>query len=199
MIAAPVLFPYENLEQTRQIVLETQLWLESAVIGLNLCPFAKAVYVKNQVRIAVSAASDENEVFEELIHEIEFIKAQEPTDIDTTLLIHPNALNDYLDFHVFQQRCSQALKRSKSQGIVQIATFHPQFQFANTQADDLENFTNRAPFPIHHVLREASISRAVEAFPDASEIYEKNIRTLNDLGKTGWEALFTRPKRGESS
>jgi hypothetical protein len=196
MIAASVLFQYENLEKTVDVLFNTQLWLEKAVIGLNLCPFAKAVHIKNRVRYAISAAQNENEVFDELMHEISILKTQSSSEIDTTLLIHPQALIDYVDFHLFQQRSHTALKKSKSQGLIQIATFHPHFQFSNTDKDDLENFTNRAPYPIHHLLRESSIQKAVEAFPDASAIYEKNIQTMNTLGISGWKGLWnkSRPK-----
>jgi hypothetical protein len=165
-------------------------WIEKAVIGLNLCPFAKAVYVKNQVRFVVSHAPHLDGLLEDLDRELDVLAAADPEDIDTTLLIHPTLLPDFLDFNDFMQLAEAAVDEHGLEGVIQIASFHPHFQFEGTEPDDLGNYTNRAPFPTLHLLREASIERAVAAFPEAETIYARNIETLNTLGLTGWQALW---------
>ena len=168
-------------------------WIEKAVTGLNLCPFAKAVYVKNQVRFVVSAAPHLDGFLEDLDRELDFLAAADPTDVDTTLLIHPTLLADFLDFNDFMQLAEAAVGEHGLDGVIQIASFHPRFQFEGTDPDDIGNFTNRAPFPTLHLLREASIERAVAAFPEAESIYERNIETLEKLGDAGWDALWRKP------
>ena len=176
-----------------QVIAATREWLEKAVIGLNLCPFAKAVYVKNQVRIVVSAAKHLDGFLEDLDRELDFLAAADPDDVDTTLLIHPALLPDFLDFNDFLQLADAAVEEHELEGVIQIASFHPQFQFEGTEPDDMGNYTNRAPFPTLHLLREASIERAVAAFPEAEMIYERNIATLEALGLAGWNALWHKP------
>ena len=175
------------------VIAATREWLEKAVIGLNLCPFAKAVYVKNQVRFVVSSAPHLDGLLEDLDRELDFLAAADPESVDTTLLIHPALLPDFLDFNDFMQLAEAAVEEHELEGIIQIASFHPQFQFEGTEPDDMGNFTNRAPFPILHLLREASIERAVTAFPEAETIYERNIETLKALGHSGWQALWHKP------
>ncbi len=165
-------------------------WIEKAVIGLNLCPFAKAVYVKNQVRFVVSHAPHLDGLLEDLDRELDFLAAADPEAVDTTLLIHPTLLPDFLDFNDFMQLAEAALDEHGLDGVIQIASFHPAFQFEGTAPDDLGNYTNRAPFPTLHLLREASIDRAVAAFPEAETIYARNIETLQTLGHAGWQALW---------
>ncbi|EJO30391.1 DUF1415 domain-containing protein [Achromobacter marplatensis] len=174
------------------VVAETRDWLTKAVIGLNLCPFAKAVQVKDQIRFAVSDATDAEGVLTDLQDELALLAETDPEKIDTTLLIIPDALDDFLDFNDFEELSDRLLKRMRLVGELQVATFHPLFQFAETQPDDIENYTNRSPYPILHLLREDSIDRAVESFPDAAEIYEKNIDTMNKLGLEGWKKLMTK-------
>lgn len=176
-----------------EVVAAMREWLEKAVIGLNLCPFAKAVYVKNQVRMVVSAAKHLDGLLEDLDRELDFLAAADPAEVDTTLLIHPTLLPDFLDFNDFLQLADAAVEEHELEGIIQIASFHPQFQFEATGADDMGNYSNRAPFPTLHLLREASIERAVAAFPEAETIYERNIDTLNALGHAGWQALWRKP------
>jgi len=168
-------------------------WIEKAVIGLNLCPFAKAVYVKNQVRYVVSHAPHLDGLLEDLDRELDFLAAADPDEIDTTLLIHPTLLPDFLDFNDFMQLAEAAVDEHELDGVIQIASFHPQFQFEGTEPDDMGNYTNRAPFPTLHLLREASIERAVAAFPEAETIYARNIETLERLGIEGWQALWRKP------
>jgi uncharacterized protein len=164
-------------------------WLEKAVIGLNLCPFAKSVYMKNQVRFVVSEARHLDAFLEDLDRELDLLAAADPAEIDTTLLIHPTLFPDFLDFNDLLVVADEVVVEHELEGVIQIASFHPAFQFADTEPDDISNFTNRAPFPTLHLLREESISRAVAAFPDAEAIFGRNIETLNKLGLAGWLAL----------
>jgi hypothetical protein len=172
--------------QRDEVIDATRNWLEKAVIGLNLCPFAKAVHVKRQIRYAVSAAQTEDELLDDLVRELKYLAAANPDDIETTLLIHPFALADFLDFNDFLDVADAALDELDLTGEMQIASFHPRYQFAGTQPDDIENYTNRSPYPILHLLREESIERGMAAFPDAAQIFEKNIDTLTRLGHEGW-------------
>ncbi|PLZ01455.1 DUF1415 domain-containing protein [Burkholderia sp. WAC0059] len=169
-----------------EIVRATRHWLERAVIGLNLCPFAKGVYVKNQIRYAVSDATDLPGVLTDLEAELRRLQQADAADLDTTLLILPRALADFPDFNDCLHFADRLLGQLGLEGTLQIASFHPRYQFAGTAPDDIENYTNRAPYPILHLLREASIERAVEAFPDAADIYERNQQTLRELGLDGW-------------
>ena len=171
------------------IISATQAWLEKAVIGLNLCPFAKAVHVKGQIRYVVSAATTPEALLEDLLNALRALQDADPEQIDTTLLIHPYVLNDFLDYNDFLDIADAAAAEPEFDDAFQIASFHPDYQFADTTPDDIENYTNRSPYPTLHLLREASIDRAVEAFPEAEQIYEKNMVTLNELGLAGWEKL----------
>lgn len=172
-----------------QVLAATRLWLEKAVIGLNLCPFAKAVYVKNQVRLVVSHARHADDLLEELDRELDLLVATPAEQVDTTLLIHPTLFDDFLDFNDFLEVADGVVDEHGLEGVVQLASFHPKFQFDGTEPDDIGNYTNRAPFAILHLLREESVERAVEAFPQAETIFEENIKTLENLGHSGWKAL----------
>ncbi len=171
---------------------QTRHWLEKAVIGLNLCPFAKAVYVKNQVRLVVSHARHADDLLEELDRELDLLVATPAEEIDTTLLIHPTLFEDFLDFNDFLEVADGVVSEHELEGVIQLASFHPRFQFDGTEPDDISNYTNRAPFPMLHLLREESVDKAVEAFPDADAIFEQNIQTLEGLGLEGWKALGLR-------
>ena len=173
----------------QEVLDQTRHWLEKAVIGLNLCPFAKAVYVKNQVRLVVSHARHADDLLEELDRELQLFMATPAEEVDTTLLIHPTLFDDFLDFNDFLEIAEGVVNEHGLEGVVQLASFHPQFQFDGTEPDDIGNYTNRAPFAILHLLREESIDRAVEAFPEAETIFEQNIETLEKLGHKGWKAL----------
>ncbi|MGJ7508478.1 DUF1415 domain-containing protein [Variovorax sp. GT1P44] len=176
-----------------QAEVDTRRWLERAVIGLSLCPFAKAVHVRGQVHYAVYLPSEEGGLLDALIAEANALAECESAERDTTLLIAPNTLSDFLDFNDFAARAERRLAREGFEGQFQLATFHPFFQFAGTDADDVTNATNRAPYPTLHLLREDSVSRAVEAFPDAEAIFGRNIETLEALGAAGWTALDVGP------
>ena len=171
---------------------ETIAWLEKAVIGLNLCPFAKAVHSKGQIRWVLSETTEPAALLELLVQELQHLAAADPEAVDTTLIVHPQVLQDFLDFNDFLGVADAALEELGLDGALQIASFHPQFQFAGTMDDDITNATNRSPFPTIHLLREDSVDAAVAAFPDAESIFERNIETLNRLGSEGWKRLFMR-------
>ncbi|WP_179403127.1 DUF1415 domain-containing protein [Burkholderia guangdongensis] len=175
------------------ILATTRHWLARAVIGLNLCPFAKSVYVKDQVRYAISDATTLEDALAALEAELRLLNAADPQRIDTTLLILPNALADFLDYNDALFFADGLVRQLGLEGVLQIASFHPRYQFDGTAPDDIENYTNRAPYPILHLLREDSIARAVDAFPDASDIYERNQDTLRRLGHDGFREWMNRP------
>ena len=165
---------------------DTRHWLERAVIGLNLCPFAKGVHTKQQVRYAVCTSDDPAVLLEDLRRELLHLAEADPEQLDTTLLIAPHCLPDFLDFNDFLEVADAMIEELDLGGILQVASFHPQFQFEGTDVDDVTNCTNRAPYPILHLLREDSIDKAVEVFPEAETIYERNMETLEKIGIEGW-------------
>jgi hypothetical protein len=171
------------------VLAATRRWLERAVIGLNLCPFAKAVHVKDQIRYVVSAARTPENLLADLICELRNLQAADASLVDTTLLVHPRALRDFLDYNDFLESADAAVAGEGLEGEIQVASFHPQYQFAGTRPEDMENCSNRSPYPMLHLLREASIERAVTVYPDAGEIFERNIETLRHLGHDGWRRL----------
>ena len=172
-----------------EAIAATKLWLEKAVIGLNLCPFAKSVHVKGQIRYFVSAAQTPEELLSDVLKELELLAETSREKIDTTLLIHPHVLTDFLDYNDFLEVVDAALEEVDLAGELQVASMHPQYQFADTEPDDISNYTNRSPYPTLHLIREASIDEAVAAFPEAEMIFEKNIETMRKLGHSGWDAL----------
>ena len=182
--------PARSTEDRAAILAATAAWLEKAVIGLNLCPFAKSVHVKKQIRYVVSDASTPEELLAELLDELQTLSDSSPEEIDTTLLIHPDVLTDFLDYNEFLDVADAAVEDLDLEGELQVASFHPRFQFADTAPDDMGNYSNRSPYPTLHLLREESIERAVEAFPQASGIFENNIETLEKLGHEGWAKLM---------
>jgi uncharacterized protein len=171
-------------------IVRTRQWLERAVIGLNLCPFAKAVHVKQQIRYVLSDATTPEALLEELSEELLLLRDTPAEQIDTTLIVHPQVLGDFLDYNDFLDNADAAVDALDLHGILQVASFHPHYQFAGTAPEDIGNYTNRAPFPTLHLLREDSVERAVAAFPDAEVIVERNLQTLERLGLDGWKRLF---------
>jgi hypothetical protein len=167
----------------------TRAWVEHAVIGLNLCPFAKAVQVKDLMRYVCTDARDTGGLLAVLRAELQLLADTPMDEVETTLLVHPQVLQDFLDYNDFLDEADALLQEMGLDGTLQIASFHPQYRFAGTDADDIENATNRSPYPTLHLLREASIERAVAAFPEAEAIYEANQRTLRALGPAGWATL----------
>lgn len=182
---------YPSVHATRDaaIIATTRGWLERAVIGLNLCPFAKSVHVKGQIRYVVSTAQTVDALLDDLEHELRFLAEAVPEDVDTTLLIMPDVLAAFVDFTDFLDLVQVVLRIHGHVGVLQTASFHPHYVFADAEVDDIANYTNRAPYPTLHLLRETSISKATAAFPDAADIYEHNIETMNALGLDGWRAL----------
>lgn len=170
----------------QEVVLATRQWLERAVIGLSLCPFAKSVHVKEQIRYVVSHAEGTEALLADLRQQLADLWAADPERVDTTLFIVPHTLADFLEYNRFMERAEEALESLGYGGALQLASFHPEYQFANSPSHDVANCTNRSPFPMVHLLRETSVSRAVAAFPEAKQIYRKNIKTLRALGHAGW-------------
>ena len=179
-------------DSTSQVLLDSKQWLERAVIGLNLCPFAKSVYVKSLLRYAISDAKSESELLADLQSELIYLNSVSPTITDTTLLIAPMCLHDFLEFNQFILKANKSLTKLDLDGIFQIATLHPQYQFAGTDVDDITNYTNRAPYPTLHLLRESSIDRALQAIPNAESIFEVNMNTMRRIGLEGWRDLGLR-------
>jgi hypothetical protein len=173
-----------------QVLADTRRWIETAVIGLNLCPFAKSVYVKNQVRIVVSRARHLDGFLDDLDRELELLKTTPAEQVDTTLLVHPSLFPDFLAFNDLLDVVDEVVEEHGLEGVIQVAPFPPDFQFEGTEPDDITNATNRAPHPTLHLLREDSIDRAVASGDSAETIVERNLTTLRQLGAQGWRALW---------
>lgn len=180
-----------QLETEATVIAATRLWLEKAVIGLGLCPFASAVHQRQQIRYCVSAQSSTEGLVQDLIVELNRLQSADPQLCETSLLIHPNVLNDFLEYNDFLNEADAAVRDSGLEGVLQIASFHPHYQFAGSEPDDIENYSNRSPYPMLHLLREASVTRAVDALPDNHDIAGTNSATLKRLGKEGWERLWS--------
>lgn len=176
------------------VIGDTVRWLEHAVIGLNLCPFAKGVHVKGQIHYVVSQATDAEGVAHDLHRELEALAESHPDQRDTTLLMLPQALADFMDFNDFLEVADAMVEELELGGILQVASFHPRFQFEGTEVDDVTNCTNRAPYPTLHLLREDSIDKAVQVFPEAETIYERNMQVLEEMGIEGWLNLDVGPR-----
>jgi uncharacterized protein len=172
-----------------EVIAATREWLEKAVIGLNLCPFAKAVHAGNQIRYAVSDAQTPEALLADLGRELQTLAEADRADVETTLLIHPRVLVDFLDYNDFLDIADAAVEEFGLTGTIQVASFHPQYRFADTEPDAIENFSNRSPYPMLHLLREESVERAIAAFPDVARIPERNIETLRSIGHEGWRRL----------
>lgn len=178
---------------SEDVLADTRLWIEHAVIGLNLCPFARSVYMKNQVRIVVSTARHLDAFLDDLDRELDLLVNTPAEEIDTTLLVHPTLFPDFEVFNDFLNVVDDVVAEHELEGVIQVAPFHPLFQFEGTEPDDVTNATNRSPFPTLHLLREESVERAVDtAGGDAEAIVERNLQTLRELGADGWRALMTR-------
>jgi len=177
----PPAMPITSTPTHEDVIAATRHWLEKAVIGLNLCPFAKAVHAKRQIRYVVSDAEAVEDLLPLLLEELQTLAAADPAAIETTLLMHPQVLTDFADYNDFLDIADSAIDELGLTGEIQIASFHPDYQFAGTRPQDIDNYTNRAPYPTLHLLREESVAQAVEAFPDAADIFEKNIATLRAI------------------
>jgi len=180
----------EILIDIDEVIAGTRRWLEKSVIGLNLCPFAAGPYRDNRVHLCVSEQRTASGLLEKLRTELANLHAADPVDRETTLLIHPWVLADFMEYNDFLEVCEAAVAELGLEGELQVASFHPRYQFAGTQPEDIENYTNRSPYPMLHLLREASVERALDATGDTEEIYRRNIRTMRELGHAGWQRLW---------
>jgi hypothetical protein len=180
----------DALPDDAPFIADTTRWVERAVVGLNLCPFARAPLVQGKLRLRVSHARDTDALLDDLCGELQSLNALAPDECETGLLIHPFVLNDFLDYNDFLDVADAAVQTLGLEGIWQVASFHPRYQFADTSPDDIANFSNRSPWPTLHLLREASVERAMEAMSDTDAIYRNNIATLERLGHAGWQALW---------
>ncbi|XHS78716.1 DUF1415 domain-containing protein [Burkholderiaceae bacterium UC74_6] len=180
-------------QETESIRQATEHWLTQAVIGLNLCPFAKSVHVNRRVRYVVSEAETPEALLRLLAKELLFLKRADPEEIETTLIVHPQVLQDFLDFNDFLGAADALVEDLELDGEFQLASFHPQYQFEGTEPEDITNYSNRSPYPTLHLLRESSVEKAVEAMPDTDSIFENNLATLEKLGIEGWKALGLKP------
>ena len=170
-------------------ITETRAWVERVVIGLKLCPFAPAPALKGTICYAMSEAETPEALLEHLATELQRLVDVPPEQIETTMLIHPRVLQDFHDFNDFLEFADEALQAMGLAGEIQIASFHPRYQFADAKPDDIGNETNRSPYPTLHLLREASVARAVDAFGDTGSISVANLATLEKLGPAGLAAV----------
>ncbi len=175
-------------EDCQQIINTTRAWVEKVVVGLNLCPFAKKELVKNRVRFVASQATSEASLLNELTCELALLNTDE--SVETTLLIHPHVLQVFKQYNYFLNQVDALLHTMSLEGIYQVASFHPDYQFAGTGVDDVENYTNRSPYPMLHLLREESLSRAIDHYPDVNLIPERNIQCMNTLGSGKLQTLL---------
>lgn len=177
------------VDSAEQAIAATKQWLERAVIGLDLCPFARAVHARDQIRWRVSAADTPERLLLDLAEAAEELRGEDPARVDTLLLIHPRVLADFLEYNDFLDLAEGLLEELGLDGELQLASFHPDYRFADAEPDAVENRTNRSPYPMLHLLRVESVARATDAMADPAEIYERNIRTLRALGRDGWDRL----------
>ena len=182
----------DGAEGADKAIAHTQRWLERAVIALNLCPFAKAVHLKGQIRWVLSTARNTQTLAQELAREMLHLADVDPAITDTSLIVHPWVLQDFADYNEFLDVADELIESLALTGVLQVASFHPDYCFADSEDDDddMANFSNRSPFPMLHLLREDSVERAVAAFPEPEAIFERNIATLRALGPGGWRKLF---------
>jgi uncharacterized protein len=167
-----------------QTVIEiTRRWISDVVIGLNLCPFARRVFQAGKIRFLVSEASNEEKLLEDLGAELQNLVQSSITEIETTLIIHPHVFGNFLDFNDFLATGDKLISKLGVRGIIQIASFHPEYQFEGTRPDDVENYTNRSPFPMLHLLREESITAIAGDDDELLEIPRRNIKLLKSLGR----------------
>ncbi|MDY6948396.1 MAG: DUF1415 domain-containing protein [Pseudomonadota bacterium] len=182
--------PDSGAQSAEQVIAATRVWLERAVIGQQLCPFAATPYLHNRIRFCVSEHRSSVALLEDLARELQALRQADPLQCETTLLIHPYVLTDFLDYNDFLDECEATVTELGFEGEIQVASFHPQYQFADTTVQDITNFTNRSPYPTLHLLRESSVARAVESFAGIDEIGSRNMQTLRRLGHEGWQRLW---------
>jgi hypothetical protein len=177
-----------------EIVEATRRWVEQVVVAFNLCPFAKRELVKDRVRFVVSKAKDEATLLDELAHELALLNVDEA--VETTLLIHPQVLQDFYHYNDFLEAADELLVDMNLEGVYQVASFHPDYQFGGTEPDDVENYTNRSPYPMLHLLREDSLSEAIDNYPEVDLIPERNIDCMNEQGLEKMQTLLNACLKG---
>lgn len=182
-----------NLPTDQKEILHVQRWLEEVVIELNLCPFAKREFINKRIRFTLSTAQDEENLLADLEHELGYLQSH--AEIETSVLVHPQVLNIFSDYNQFLDLADALLESLNLVGILQVASFHPDYQFAETAFDDVENYTNRSPYPLLHILREESLSRAVDSHPDVDRIPQDNIALMNQTGLLEMRNKYFRLKR----
>ena len=171
-----------------KIVASVRQWVESFIVGMNLCPFAKRELVKSRVRFAVTEAATDDQLMTALQAELELLDRD--SSVETTLLIHPKVLQDFDDYNQFLNFADRFLAQLRLGGVYQIASFHPDYQFGGTDLNDAENYTNRSPYPMLHLIREESLERVITDYPDVDQIPERNIELMNRLGQDKLQALM---------
>lgn len=177
-----------------EIIEATRRWVEQVVVAFNLCPFAKRELVKDRVRFVVSKAQDEATLLDELAHELALLNVDEA--VETTLLIHPQVLQDFYHYNDFLEAADELLVDMDLEGVYQVASFHPDYQFGGTEPDDVENYTNRSPYPMLHLLREDSLSEAIDNYPEVDLIPERNIDCMNEQGLEKMQTLLNACLKG---
>lgn len=182
--------PIPNPFAPERVIADTRRWLEKAVIGLNLCPFAAGVYLQNRVRFVVSEQTSVDGLLQDLCTELQALQHADANICETTLLIHPQVLTDFHLYNNFLDDGDAAIVALNLEGELQVASFHPDYQFADCGPMDIENYSNRSPYPMLHLLREASISDAVDHHPDIDCVPDNNVQTLRHLGLEGWRQLW---------
>jgi uncharacterized protein len=182
--------PDRDGEEAARVITATRQWLARAVIGLGLCPFAAAPFARDQIRYRVSERQSAEGLARELAEELGHLHAADPQLCETSLLIHPHVLADFADYNQFLDEADAVIAALDLRGELQIASFHPDYQFAGTEPNDVQNYSNRSPYPMLHLLREASVARAVASYPATGEITERNTATLRELGHEGWRELL---------
>jgi hypothetical protein len=178
------------VESDAEVIAATRKWLEKVVIGLSLCPFAAAVHARKQIHFSVSTQQTTDGLLDDLVRELRELQEVDAQERETTLLIHPQVLTNFEDYNQFLDDADAIVRSLGLEGELQIASFHPQYQFADAEVDAVENYSNRSPYPMLHILREASVTRVVETYPDIDAIADKNIATLRGLGKERWRRLW---------
>ena len=174
---------------TKHYIDLTKNWLEKLVIGLNLCPFAKLPFNQNRIRYVVESG-DKEALMQTFLSELALLTEKTDKEVETTLIIHPNVLTDFYDYLDFVAEADEQIDDSGLRGTIQVASFHPDYQFAGTNPEDVENYTNRSPFPMLHLIREDSIEKALEHYPDPEMIPERNIETMKRLGLEGVQQIL---------
>jgi hypothetical protein len=168
--------------EQQQYIAQTRRWVETVVLGFNLCPFAHTPHRKNQIRYAVSEGRTAEVVLQDVERELRYLEQVPAGEVETTLLIVPYCLYDFLEYLDVLQDCEAMVEQQGWEGVFQVASFHPEYQFEGTGPEDAENYTNRSPYPVFHLLREERLEQALQLYPNPEEIPENNIQRMNDLG-----------------